>query len=82
MKLRITALLSSSNMKVRDFKSKISCCFNSECDVEAMILNVILIFKNEFDSNSSKSPRQFRLRKSFLLFSIKEKCIDTSDTCK
>ena len=33
MEFRITALLFSRNMKVRDFKSKISCCFNSECDV-------------------------------------------------
>ena len=33
MEFRITALLSRRNMKVRDFKSKISCCFNSECDV-------------------------------------------------
>ena len=41
MEFRITALLSSRNMKVRDFKSKVSCCFNSECDVIEVVCYLI-----------------------------------------
>ena len=43
MEFRITALLFSSNMKVRDLKSKISCCFNSECDV----IEVVCVYVQE-----------------------------------
>ena len=55
MEFRITALLSSTNMKVRDFKSKISCCFNSECDViEVVCENVHCYLINVSDASYSR----------------------------
>ena len=51
MEFRITALLSSRNMKVRDFKSKISCCLNSECDV----IEVVCVYVQCYLINMSAS---------------------------
>ena len=51
MEFRITALLSSRNMKVRDFKSKTSCCLNSECDV----IEVVCVYVQCYLINMSAS---------------------------
>ena len=51
MEFRITALLSSRNMKVRDFKSKISCCFNSEC----VVIEVLCVYVQCYLMNMSAS---------------------------
>ena len=53
MEFRITAVLSSRNMKVRDFKSKISRCFNSECDV--IEVHVVCVYVQCYLINMSAS---------------------------